>query len=74
MLSYSLFQTSQTGGQWYSDTYPFSIPCITIAIQTKFLIEQERNLCFHKKLLEQYSKQDHQMNLIKTQSAKTFLL
>ncbi len=26
-LSYSQFQTSQTGGQWYSDTYPFSIPC-----------------------------------------------
>ncbi len=21
-------QTSQTGGQWYSDTFPFSIPCI----------------------------------------------
>jgi len=27
-LSYSLFQTSQTGGQWYSDTSPFSIPWI----------------------------------------------
>jgi hypothetical protein len=25
-LSYSLFQTSQTGGQRYSDTSPFSIP------------------------------------------------
>jgi hypothetical protein len=25
-LSYSLFQASQTGGQWYSDTSPFSIP------------------------------------------------
>jgi hypothetical protein len=25
-LSYSLFQTSQTGGQQYSDTSPFSIP------------------------------------------------
>ncbi len=23
-----LIQTSQTGGQWYSDTSPFSIPCI----------------------------------------------
>jgi hypothetical protein len=23
----SLIQTSQTGGQWYSDTSPFSIPC-----------------------------------------------
>ncbi len=26
-LSCSWFQTSQTGGQWYSDTSPFSIPC-----------------------------------------------
>jgi hypothetical protein len=25
-LSYSWFQTSQTGGQWYTDTSPFSIP------------------------------------------------
>jgi hypothetical protein len=25
-LSYNQFQTSQTGGQWYSDTSPFSIP------------------------------------------------
>jgi hypothetical protein len=26
-LSYSWYQTSQTGGQQYSDTSPFSIPC-----------------------------------------------
>jgi hypothetical protein len=26
-LSYTLFQTSQTGGHWYNDTSPFSIPC-----------------------------------------------
>ncbi len=26
-LSYSWFQTDQTGGQQYSDTSPFSIPC-----------------------------------------------
>jgi hypothetical protein len=26
-LSYSQFQTSQTGGQQYSDTSSFSIPC-----------------------------------------------
>jgi hypothetical protein len=26
-LSCSQFQTSQTGGQWYSDNSPFSIPC-----------------------------------------------
>ncbi len=28
-LSYSWFQTSQTGGEWYSDTSPFSIPWST---------------------------------------------
>ncbi len=27
-LSYSWFQTRQTGGQQYSDTSPFSIPCL----------------------------------------------
>ncbi len=27
-LSYSWFQTSQTGGQWYSDTSPLSIPWV----------------------------------------------
>ncbi len=26
ILQYRLIQTSQTGGQWYSDTSPFSIP------------------------------------------------
>jgi len=26
-LQNRLIQTSQTGGQWYSDTTPFSIPC-----------------------------------------------
>jgi hypothetical protein len=26
-LQNRLIQTSQTGGQWYSDTSPFSIPC-----------------------------------------------
>jgi hypothetical protein len=25
-----LIQTSQTGGQWYSDTSPFSIPCLQL--------------------------------------------
>jgi hypothetical protein len=26
-LQNGLIQTSQTGGEWYSDTSPFSIPC-----------------------------------------------
>ncbi len=26
-LSYRWIQTSQTGGQWYNETFPFSIPC-----------------------------------------------
>ncbi len=31
-------QTSQTGGPWYSDTSPFSIPCILHSIITEDLI------------------------------------
>jgi hypothetical protein len=27
-LQNRLIQTSQTGGQWYIDTSPFSIPCL----------------------------------------------
>jgi len=30
-LSYSKFQTSQTRGQWYSDTSPFSIPWLRVS-------------------------------------------
>ena len=30
-LQNRLIQTSQTGGQWYSDTSPFSIPCTYIS-------------------------------------------
>jgi hypothetical protein len=29
-LQNSLIQTNETGGQWYSDTSPFSIPCLDI--------------------------------------------
>ncbi len=29
-LQNRLIQTSQTGGQWYSDTPPFSIPCFEL--------------------------------------------
>ncbi len=27
-LKNRLIETSQTGGQWYSDTFPFSFPCL----------------------------------------------
>ena len=33
-LQNRLIQTSQTGGQWYSDTSPFSIPCLTYKFKT----------------------------------------
>jgi hypothetical protein len=29
-LQNKLIQTSQTGGQWYSDISPFSIPCLKL--------------------------------------------
>ncbi len=51
-LQNRLIQTSQTGGQWYSDTSPFSIPCIILRgdtvvtfiqfVQKKF-IQQKKN-------------------------------
>jgi hypothetical protein len=31
-LQNRLIQTSQTGGQWYNDTSPFSIPCTNITL------------------------------------------
>jgi hypothetical protein len=37
-MSYSWFQTSQTGGQWYSDTSTFSIPWPNV----KFILQSER--------------------------------
>jgi hypothetical protein len=39
-LQNRLIQTSQTGGQWYSDTFPFSIPCFDI-------LHRKRNACMH---------------------------
>jgi hypothetical protein len=39
-LSYSRFQTSQTGGQWYSDTSPFSIPCLYYAYLCSWSLQQ----------------------------------
>jgi len=32
-LQNRLIQTSQTGGQWYSDTSPFSFPCFVSCLQ-----------------------------------------
>jgi hypothetical protein len=36
-----LIQTSQTGGQQYSDTSPFSIPCLQL-MHTSDIIGQKR--------------------------------
>ncbi len=35
-MPYSWFQTSHKGGQWYSDTSPFSIPCSNIRLKKRF--------------------------------------
>jgi hypothetical protein len=37
-LQNSLIQTSQTGGQWYNDTSPFSIPWL---VRRTFVFEQK---------------------------------
>ncbi len=34
-LQNRLIQTSQTGGQWYCDTSPFSIPCIILKVSSE---------------------------------------
>ncbi len=40
-LQNRLIQTSQTGGQWYSDTSPFSIPWMwAYALQITLLTKQ----------------------------------
>ncbi len=36
-FSYSWFQTSQTGGQWYSDTSPFNVPWFSLCCQWMLL-------------------------------------
>ncbi len=38
---YSWFQTSQTGGQWYSDTSPFSIPWPNLSGETQLSKKEE---------------------------------
>jgi hypothetical protein len=35
-LQNRLIQTSQTGGLWYSDTSPFSIPCMNSSTECLF--------------------------------------
>jgi hypothetical protein len=42
-LQNRLIQTSQTGGQWYSDTSTFSIPCLVF----QFYVRQEPTLVEH---------------------------
>jgi hypothetical protein len=60
-LQNRLIQTSQTGGQWYSDTSPFSIPCLNgqkeIFLKAKNLIlisyrtVSLENKIFHRRCL-----------------------
>ena len=38
-LQNSLIQTSQTGGQWYSDTSPFSIPCANKSVVEQYFMK-----------------------------------
>jgi len=45
-LQNRLIQTSQTGGQWYNDTSPFSIPWLMAIIFVKELCESLNSLLF----------------------------
>jgi hypothetical protein len=43
-LQNRLIQTSQTGGQWYSDTSPFSIPWSSNVVASGLGYQQITNL------------------------------
>jgi hypothetical protein len=43
-LQNRLIQTSQTGGQWYSDTSPFSIPWTDTNLYCLFISDEENSL------------------------------
>ncbi len=43
--SYSWFQTSQTGGQWYSDISPFSVPCHNASLFVTYDWAQSVSIC-----------------------------
>jgi hypothetical protein len=54
-LQNSLIQTSQTGGWWYSDTSPFSIPCLSLCLRVLIqspLTPGERKYGGEKQILE----------------------
>ncbi len=67
-LSYSWFQSSQTGGQWYTDTSHFSIPCkypcfslptIHYLSQTEHYSAHITNTCLHSPTIwDMYNKKD----------------
>ncbi len=42
-LQNRLIQTSQTGGQWYNDTSPFSIPCLRDRFHQPFVCNGIKN-------------------------------
>jgi hypothetical protein len=52
-LQNGLIQTSQTGGQWYSDTSPFSIPWLT-TLRKKFC-RADPGKVKNKKNIQNYS-------------------
>jgi hypothetical protein len=50
-LQKRLIQTSQTGGQWYSDTPPLVFPAKAIG-QGGMFHPIEKKLCFHLKYVD----------------------
>jgi len=52
-LSYSWFQTSQTGGQWYNDTSPFSIPWLSVKLTVSLLFENGTAHFFNLTLIKE---------------------
>jgi hypothetical protein len=54
-LSYSCFQTSQTGGQWYSDTSPFSIPWTRTILTALHCLLSWQQVQYVKDLMPEHS-------------------
>ncbi len=46
-LQNRLIQTSQTGGQWYNDTSPFSIPWLVLLVAAQKIVAVKAGTSIH---------------------------
>ncbi len=73
-LKNRLIQTSQTGGQWYSDTSPFSIPCLDITASRLVEIKKiKRSKNFNLVLMRNWKYLKEILNLVKIEDVHNCL-